>query len=453
MESVVLLTVDCLRADHLGCYGYDRATSPNIDGFADEATRYAHAYANCPGTRWAFQSIHGGVWSPRIDGLGIPDGFPMTMAEGVRDQGYATAAFSVNAFLNREFGYDRGFDVYRDADDFEPAAHPLVRAGRWIDDVVDSERLRGAVLRPIRDTVRGTAGGSEGFRPPVTDSDVVDAAIDWLDGLDDDRPYFLWIHFMDAHTPYGRWDEHFDAIGADPADHVVEPDEDLGREDRGRVVDTYDACLREADRQVDRVLDRVEDDATVILTGDHGEEFGRYNVFHWASFYSSMTQVPMIVRSPDTVHGVVDGYPVQHLDVMPTVLEATGRDPPAFLGGEPLQTVERASNDPIFFAFDDHVAVRTGKWKLVRTEGYGDGTDRGHGDVDLFRTPHSEDDDEPVDVGKHTDVADRLDEALDDFERRLGSRRYGGGTADEEGALREVSDAVEQNLEQLGYLE
>jgi arylsulfatase A-like enzyme len=109
--GIVLLTVDCLRADHVGCYGYDRPTTPNIDAFAESATRFENSYSNCPGTRWAFQSLHTGVSTIRFDGLGIPGEYE-SLAELFQAAGYATGGFAVNGYVSRDYNYDAGFDTY-----------------------------------------------------------------------------------------------------------------------------------------------------------------------------------------------------------------------------------------------------------------------------------------------------------------------------------------------------
>lgn len=111
MTSVVLLTVDCLRADHVGAYGYSRPTTPNIDKFVSEATKYTYAYSNCPGTRWAFQSLHTGVSTIRFNELGIPKNYE-SLSRHFKQAGYATGGFAVNGYVSRDFNYDAGFDTY-----------------------------------------------------------------------------------------------------------------------------------------------------------------------------------------------------------------------------------------------------------------------------------------------------------------------------------------------------
>jgi arylsulfatase A-like enzyme len=202
--SVVLFTVDCLRADHVGCYGYERPTTPHIDVLADEATRFEHSYANSPGTRWALQTIHTGVHTEQIDGLGIPDEV-LSLAAVFAEAGYATGGFAKNGFLTRDYRYDRGFETFVGNADFVGERHPLKRAGSWLNDKLGSEALRSAVIQPLNDWLLSAQGDGDGYRPAITDEELCSLAIEWIaDQRAAERPFFAWIHLMDVHTPYAR---------------------------------------------------------------------------------------------------------------------------------------------------------------------------------------------------------------------------------------------------------
>ncbi|WP_123539425.1 sulfatase [Halosimplex salinum] len=343
-DSVVLITVDCLRADHVGCYGYERPTTPNIDDFAEGATVYEHGYANCPGTRWAFQALQSGVYTHQIDGIGVPKEAE-TLANQFQKQGYATGAFANNGFLSEEYDYDTGFDTFYGAEYFHEETPLLTKAGFYIRDLVDNETFSRRVLRPIyRELSKHSTGdGSNGFKPSNTDVDTVDPAIDWIrEQQSNDRPFFAWIHLMDAHDPYARWDSHLQALRGDTSiEHAINGDDyvEVGKEPPQAVIDAYDSGIRSADEQIGRVLSLIDDETVVALTGDHGEEFGRYKSFHSASLYSSMTQVPLIVRSPNLPSTHIESHWAQHLDIPPTLLTAVNIDPPETWEGTPLQNM------------------------------------------------------------------------------------------------------------------
>lgn len=444
MASVVFLSVDCLRADHLSCYGYGKPTSPNIDNFATSATIYKHAHANCPGTRWAFQSLHTGVSTHRIDGLGIPDEYT-PLAELFSNAGYSTGGFAVNGFVSREYNYDKGFDTFYSVTEVTEEKPLINQVGKKVSDTVNSERLDEWVLEPVHDFLRNrSAENSNEYQPSHSDVDTVDQALDFIeDQQHAGDEFFCWIHFMDAHTPYGYWPEHLEAVRGDTdIEHTIHPgNEDkitVGEDPPKDVIDTYDASIRSVDEQIGRVLSALDDDTVVILTGDHGEEFGRYNDFHSASLYSSMTQVPIIVRTPSISAGV-DETPVQHLDLPPTMLTAAGIPVPNHFEGEPLQVIDRGSDDPIFFTLaKDRMAVRKGHWKYIETG------ERSK----LYQVLYSGQETESV-LKEHETIAQELRELLEAHRRKP---TIGIGESELDSGRDELSDEIEENLEDLGYL-
>lgn len=448
--SVVFLTVDCLRADHMGCYGYDRPTTPAIDAFADEATLYEHSYANSPGTRWALQVIHTGVHTDQIAGLGVPDDVT-SLAAAFKQHGYATGGFAKNGFLTRDYGYDAGFDTFCDVADFRSDERLLRRVGERLDETVNSRWFHKTVLKPIQRRLQSAQADAAGgaFRPNVTDEETVGRALSWIaEQRATDTPFFAWIHLMDAHTPYARWDGHLVALRGDTdIEHVIEPHADIaearenGRETPAAVIDAYDAGIRSADEQVGRVLDALADDAVVAITGDHGEEFGRYNPFHVPSLHSSMTQVPLLVRAAGMDGKRVDGYPVQHLDIAPTLVDAAGGTPPTTWEGASLCTVARATDEPMFFSVDAERGVRVGDWKLIR-----------RASDELYATPHHGDDAEDV-AADYPEKRDELAALLDDHEDWLARNRIGAGERALDDGASDLSETTRENLEELGYLE
>lgn len=440
MNSVLLITVDCLRANHVGCYGYDRPTTPNIDEFANGATKFEVSYANCPGTRWTLQTIHTGLYTNQIDGLGIPEDVP-SLAELFRDAGYATAGFANNGYLSRDYGYDTGFEKYLSVSDFANEQGPVESFGRRVDDLIDAAWLRPRLSKLYRLFER--FAGSE-FQPGVTDEDVVDHAIEWLDEQRrDGNDHFAWVHLMDAHTPYARWDGHLEALRGDTnVEHVIHPGRSdavtVGEEPPQEVTDAYDAGIRSADEQIGRLLDRVPDDGTVVLTGDHGEEFGRFGEFHIATLHSSYTQVPMFVRQPGLDAGIVTEGIAEHIDVFPTLLDGQISDIPK-RPGDPLADKERNLKAPVYFEHNEaHYAIRRGNWKLL--------TNTATGVSELYHTPHMSADGDDV-MDDHQEMASELNSLLDEHVTA------GTAAATDRKGHEDLRDSVEENLQDLGYIE
>lgn len=450
-RSVVLVTVDCLRSDHVGCYGYDRPTTPNIDEFAEESTLFERSFSNGPGTRWALQTIHAGAWPDQIDGLGIPEERGVALAEQFKQAGYATGGFGKNGFLTRDYNYDKAFDCYYGVQEFKD--HPLKRTGVALNEKLQSDFVREKVLAPMHNLLKKAQEDDDGqYRPHTTDEEVCGHALDWIQDKErKDEPYFAWIHLMDAHTPYGRWNEHLEALRGDTdIEHVIDPHGvvELGEESvQQKVRDAYDSGIRSADEEIGKIMDTVSDDATVAITGDHGEEFGRYKGFHTASLYSSMTRVPLLVRSPELEQGRVDEYPVQHLDIPPTLLADASGNPSNHWVGDALQETDRGNDTPIHFSLTDpdpEQAVRIGDWKYIRVEDTGE--------EELYRGSYDEPDDEDI-SDDHPEKVEEMREIAEDHAEWMKRNQVGKANAALEDGQDELSDAVRDNLEELGYIE
>jgi arylsulfatase A-like enzyme len=254
---------------------------------------------------------------------------------------------------------------------------------------------------------------------------------------------------MDPHHPYGRWDEHLLALRGDTnVGHVIYPGEGyvkMGRQPASEALDAYDANVRSADEQINRLLSVVDEEAVVAITGDHGEEFGRYNEFHVASCYGSMTQVPIIIRAAGLSGR--ERVPAQHLDIPPTLLKAIDATIPPEWRGTPLQTAERDLNTPIFFQVtDSQYGVRRGSWKLIVHEE----VER----TELYQVEHMEKEGE--------EVGDRFPEIRRELlrvaqEQVIETREAIVGLAqaalESEEGQRELSQVVIDRLRDLGYLE
>lgn len=286
--DLVLITIDTLRADRLGAWGYERTQTPNIDRLALEGTRFASAASTVPFTLPAHSAIMTGTYPP-WHGVRENVGYALgdeavTLAEMLHEQGYAAGGF-VSAFpLDSRWGIAQGFDHY--LDDFE---------------VADGKRTNmGAVQRPGTETIA--------------------AALDWLDERDDDTPVFLWVHLFEPHDPY-------------------EPPEPYRSRNPGR---PYDGEVAYTDALVGELRAGLEqrgvfDDAVVVLTGDHGEGLGDHGeAFHGFFIYDSTVHVPLIVRLPGEGGGRVVDRAVSHVDLAPTLLQLAGAPIPEQIQGRSL---------------------------------------------------------------------------------------------------------------------
>jgi choline-sulfatase len=271
-RHLVLITIDTLRADRVGAYGYARARTPRIDGLAARGVRFEHAYATAPITLPSHASLLTGRYPPghgsRHNGMRVDTAVP-ALATILSTAGFATGGF-VSAFpLDRRFGLNNGFAAYGDR------------------------------------MPRGTRGRFENERPG---RDTVDEALAWLTPtLTASRAnggrIFLWVHLFEPHAPYGQ-----------PGS---------GRP----VADRYDDEIAESDTQIGRILDAFGQDAAssvIVVAADHGEAFGEHGeISHSLFVYDTTLRVPLMIAGPGVPTRTV-GSPVSLVDVAPTVLPLLG---------------------------------------------------------------------------------------------------------------------------------
>ncbi|MEB2284482.1 MAG: hypothetical protein B6D46_03050 [Polyangiaceae bacterium UTPRO1] len=315
--NVLLVSIDTLRPDHLGSYGYGRDTTPTIDALAAAGARFTTVISPTSWTLPAHVSLLTAL-PPEIHGVS-EDRFRLgpstvTLAEVLRRQGYATAGFVSGPYLDAGYGFDRGFDHYDDYSAVRVAPSRTHRAHT-------SPALHAAVAR-------------------------------WLDGwrtAAPARPFFIFLHMWDAHydfNPPPPYDTLFDpdyrgAVTGDDFETGAQVHAGMDPRDLAHVVALYDGDIRFTDEWLGRILAAVESaagggDTLVVVTSDHGEEFfehGRKG--HHKALFDESIRVPLVVRYPARVAaGATVDAPVRLIDVAPTILALAGRPaPPGFGAG------------------------------------------------------------------------------------------------------------------------
>jgi arylsulfatase A-like enzyme len=367
--NVVFVTIDTLRADHLGCYGYPRPTSPFIDGLASEGTLCKDASASAswtkPSTGTLFTGLHPSRHGALYHGslLHVPDG-KQTLAEAFRSHGYVTAGFVANPNLKRVFAFDRGFDVYFDSPVEDTVTLACIR-GTWFGRLLMEFLRHQFNWNYENDCVR-------------MNSEV----LAWLEKNRQQR-FFLYLHYIDPHIPYDPPARYRDEFAQDHGTALF-------NERKRRVgIDLYDGEIRYCDEAVKALVAKLREyglweDTLLVLTSDHGEEFFEHGVLgHGFSLYQEVVRVPLILRGPNVPVGAVLDSPVQLLDLPATVLALAGTGVKEFGDGSSFHARLRALDEPehqdIYleseFGQDDSdprsfvfTGLRTGRWKLVLTE-------------------------------------------------------------------------------------
>ncbi len=367
--NVLLLILDTVRASSLRLYGYDRPTSATLERLAAEGVTFGNALSTAPWTLPSHASMFTGRWPhEQSTGWFRPlDGRDSTLAEALSARGYATGGFVGNLiYTDYEKGLGRGFQRYRD---FRFGLGLVLRSCMLTRRITDSRLLRALT-------------GSDqvlGRKPAAT---VNAEFLAWLDGVGT-RPFFGFLNYYDAHDPYLPPEEWFQRIAGYARPNQLSPLRRLGvrqRKDRMRPEDialerdSYDASIAWLDAEIGRLLDELErrglrDKTIIVLTSDHGEEFGEHGVFlHGHSLYRDALHVPLIVVAPG--RGVPRGervtQPVSLRDLPATIMSLVspdgttttfpgaslarfwGRTPPT---GEPpvLSEVQRAVRMPEWY--------------------------------------------------------------------------------------------------------
>ena len=305
--DVYLITIDTLRADHVGCYGYKSVETPALDALAADGVRFAWAFTHSPITNTSHTTILTGLL-PSVHGV-TDFGIPLlpqhvTAAELLKKQGYQTAAFIGAVILDSNSlapGLDRGFDYYdnfpkTEGADAEGKSSDGRKKARW-----DRVERRGM--------------------------EVVSHAEAWF-GQHRTGPHFVWVHLFDPHDPY------------EPPPPFLEKYKDH----------LYDGEIAYADSAVAHWIAYLKkagvyDNAIIVVTGDHGEGLGEHGEdTHGLFLYDSTLHIPLILKMPSTwkadgagsARGAVIEAQVRTIDILPTVLATTGIAAPAELNGESL---------------------------------------------------------------------------------------------------------------------
>jgi arylsulfatase A-like enzyme len=295
--NIVFIVIDALRADHLGFNGYQRNTSPNLDALAREGVAFTRCYATSSSTAYASVGLMTGRYLMVYgddEAEGILDKKFTTLAEYLKKIGYHNIAFLNNGHYARGSGFERGFDQYN--------------------------------------SFVGNA------------SKTTDVAIDWL--KNSDSPFFLWLHYIDPHSPYVAPPEFAklfdgDALrreqtkelkvhlidGSDPYKSQGYIPQIVFQQDKysvGHYVALYDAEIKYTDYHIGRLLKHISSNTLIVVTADHGESMDEHNQYftHGGNIYDELLHVPLILRDAGRFQrGQRISQAISTVDIVPTILK------------------------------------------------------------------------------------------------------------------------------------
>ena len=401
--NILLITIDTLRADHLGCYGYHGVETPNIDRLAGEGVLFTNATCQVPLTLPSHCSILTGT-HPMYHGVRDNAGFYLeeentTLAEILKGYGYATSGFIGAFVLDSRWGIDQGFDYYFDK--FDLSKYKFVS--------LDAVQRRG--------------------------EEVLEEAFIWWDENGHNK-FFTWIHLYDPHTPY-------------------DPPEPFKAMFRGKPYGLYDGEIAYTDMLMGQIMAKLEekgvlDNTLIIFTADHGEMLGEHREScHGFFIYDAATRVPLIIKPPTSdLSGRVVEAQVQSVDMVPTILHMLGITIPEEVQGQsllPLLLGKGGDNKELYaysetfypryhFGWSELRSLRNSQFKYIeapKPELY-----------DLIRDPK-----------EHQNILSSNPQIAERFKRKLTemSELYAAEAAEQRGPQK-MDEETLQKLMALGYL-
>lgn len=346
--NIILIILDCLRADHLGCYGYTRNTSPNIDDLAENGLIFSNAFSQGGYTLASIPSIftskfplsHGVFINQHGDKLGANE---TTLAEILKNNGYVTVGFTGGGYTSHIYGFSQGFDIYKETD--------------W-----------GNI------------------------KEVSQLASDWLEKKQK-KPFFLFLHCYTIHDPFDppkpfneMYDTHYNGyFKGISLDYILFKKINSGalkfdEQDTEYIISQYDGNIRYCDEHLGRLFKKIEalklaSNTIVILTSDHGEDLMDHGTISHGDIYDVDIHVPLIIRYPYLFpKNKKIGSIVRSIDIMPTILDILALPLGPSMEGKslfPLMSGKKDKHERMVFSFGNNpklkmrIALRTKNWKLI----------------------------------------------------------------------------------------
>jgi arylsulfatase A-like enzyme len=323
--NIIFISIDCLRTDHLGRYGYSRNTSPHFDRFVDDAVLFNTCISQCTSTLASHSSMltslipeHHGAFFTR--NLALPAEV-QTMAEILKENGYKTVSFNDGGQIAPRFALNQGFDLYESTS--------------------PQRKYRKYTFRRI-----------------------VKKSMDWIERNPQEK-FFMFLHTYETHHPYEPKKEDLelfeqdysgklpDYISVDLINRINRGTVQIDDQDLQHLINTYDAEIKSMDRSLGRFLEFLKEkglyeDTIIIFTSDHGEEFGEHELIatHSNSLFNEQIRVPLAIKFCDSQYSSreIDSL-VRSIDILPTMLEAVGVESSAPFEGVSLAPLIQGKTD------------------------------------------------------------------------------------------------------------
>ncbi len=388
-KNVLLITIDCLRVDHLGCYGYEKITSPHIDALAEKSLIFQNAFSTGPGTRQSFPGILTSTYPLMHGGYELLSDERTSIAQVLKKKQYDTGGFSSNIQLSRLYNYDKGFDTFFDplggkSDEIKARAKlkikSLIKPGSYLFKTLATLYMRLTTKQvPYPDAIKMT-----------------DKVLTWIEKQSSN--FFSWVHYMDVHGPWMP-PQMFQEKNLSQAlnkqqmqklwTKINTNSKKISNEDLRNIIALYDAEIMFVDNLLGTIFQTLEDkglldDTMLIITADHGEEFREHGDFdHLPKLYDELIHVPLIIYDSDLESRRINSI-VSLIDIAPTILDLLGFSPiDKWQGRSLLPLVGKSDESWTNEAYSEvsheadklridlnkrKTSIRTNEWKFILDE-------------------------------------------------------------------------------------
>lgn len=324
--NVMLITIDCLRADHVSCLGYARETTPNLDNFAKKGVLFTQAIANGSSTSASFPSILTSTYALMDPNYHYNSKFRTTIAEVLKESGYKTAGFTSNPYLSRYYNYDRGFE------DFEDFLSPQIdkkKISKRVREIVKENKILYPFVRKLYKPLLNVERYIKPISLPYQNASVINQkAISWLEK--NTSRFFIWLHYMDTHHPFVPPKQFCNSniFKIKRAENILCKNPHIvSQNDLENIINLYDSTIMYVDQALTDLFQEMKkldvfDNTFIIITADHGEEFKEHGGFsHTAKLYDELIHVPLVLRGPTLPVNIKIDKLVSLLDLAPTILD------------------------------------------------------------------------------------------------------------------------------------
>lgn len=370
-NNLILITIDCLRPDHLSCLGYHGNNTLHIDHLARKGALFRQAISNGPNTYCSFPSIMTSTYA-MMNCFGKETGYPYrwiflslgnaTIAEVLQRNGYSTAAFHTNPWISSFFHYNRGFEVFYDSLD-EPLRSSFRRRGVKVGSSISYYLSRSIGLyQKLRNKQEMSAHW------------LNQKALSWLK-KHYERKFFLWLHYMDVHIPLippGL--TFFQRLNAIKLDYKIRRSYTASDNEFKTLIDLYDKEIKYVDCELGLFVNKLDemgissDNTYFVITADHGEQLMEHGFVAHGLLYDEVIRVPLIMVGPGIDSSIVIQDQVSLLDLAPTIVEFLDIDKPKnFCGASLMPIIEGKKVEKTVFSENlrPAVSLRTEDWKCI----------------------------------------------------------------------------------------